>query len=190
MTTHKNTQKHRQGSHAAKQQPVSDKRQSPRATGSSAKQWAIVAGLAVAAFFGAYMISRSVNGTPAATSVASATGAVTAAAPIAATTSPTNRTGSADQSEGTAAVENGVQKIAVKVGFDYSPRVIRLKAGVPAEITFGQAQGCTGFVQSQQLGFQEDLSTGAKTVKLDGLQPGTYGFACGMNMVRGQIIVS
>jgi hypothetical protein len=89
-----------------------------------------------------------------------------------------------------AAVTGGVQTIAVDLSKGYyDPSVIQLKAGVPAEITFGQASGCTGIVQSQQLGFSEDLSTGPKTVKLAGLQPGTYQFACGMGMVTGSIVV-
>jgi hypothetical protein len=97
--------------------------------------------------------------------------------------------GASTQTQGTAKVAGGVQKIAVDVGLQYNPNVIKLKAGVPAEITFSQAQGCTSVVQSPDLGFSEDLSSGAKTVKLKGLQPGTYGFACGMNMVQGQIVV-
>jgi hypothetical protein len=90
---------------------------------------------------------------------------------------------------GTAKLDAGVQKIDVKVTTVYTPNVIKLKAGVPAEINFSSAQGCTGVVQSTDLGFSEDLTTGPKTVKLQGLKPGTYGFACGMNMVTGQIVV-
>jgi plastocyanin len=89
-----------------------------------------------------------------------------------------------------AAVAGGVQKISVDLSKGYyDPSTIQLKAGVPAEITFGQASGCTGIVQSQQLGFSEDLSGGPKTVKLAALQPGTYQFACGMGMVTGSIVV-
>ena len=60
---------------------------------------------------------------------------------------------------------------------------------MPTEITFSQSSGCTGYVQSQDLGFQADLTSGPQTVKLPALQPGTYGFACGMGMVTGQIVV-
>ncbi len=89
-----------------------------------------------------------------------------------------------------ASVSGGVQKIAVDVSKGYyDPSTIELKAGVPAEITFSQASGCTGIVQSQQLGFSEDLSGGPKTVSLPALQAGTYQFACGMNMVTGTIVV-
>jgi Cu+-exporting ATPase len=91
--------------------------------------------------------------------------------------------------EGTAQVSGGVQAIAVKVGTTYSPNVIKLKAGVPAEITFGQGGGCTAQVISQDLGFSEDLSAGPKVVKLGALKPGTYGFSCGMGMVFGKIVV-
>jgi Cu+-exporting ATPase len=71
----------------------------------------------------------------------------------------------------------------------YDPSTIELQAGIPAEITFSQSSGCTGQVQSQDLGFSADLTQGSATVKLPALTAGTYGFACGMNMVHGTIIV-
>jgi len=71
----------------------------------------------------------------------------------------------------------------------YDPSTIELKAGVPAEITFSQSAGCTAQIQSQDLGFFEDLSAGPKTVKLPALKAGTYGFECGMSMVFGSIVV-
>ena len=91
--------------------------------------------------------------------------------------------------EGVAQVSGGVQAIAVKVGTTYAPNIIKLKAGVPAEITFGQGGGCTAQVVSQDLGFSEDLSAGPKVVKLPALEKGTYAFSCGMGMVFGQIVV-
>ena len=71
----------------------------------------------------------------------------------------------------------------------YSPNVINLKAGVPAELTFSGGSGCTVRVQSQALGFDQDMSAGPTNVKLQALQAGTYPFACGMNMVHGRIVV-
>lgn len=92
--------------------------------------------------------------------------------------------------EGAAVVEGNLQKIDIDLSTgSYNPNVIKLKAGVPAEITFGQSGGCTASVQSADLGFNEDLTSGPKTVKLEGLAAGTYSFACGMNMVTGQIVV-
>jgi hypothetical protein len=95
-----------------------------------------------------------------------------------------------DPAEKAATVSGNVQKAAVDVsqGF-YQPNVIKLKAGVPAEITFGQGSGCTGQVMSKDLNFFEDISTGPKTVKLPALQPGEYSFSCGMQMVFGKIVV-
>lgn len=83
----------------------------------------------------------------------------------------------------------GAQQVSVAVTTVYTPSTIELKAGVPADITFSRGQGCASIVKSQSLGFQEDLSSGPRTVQLGALQPGTYDFECGMNMVRGQIIV-
>jgi sulfite exporter TauE/SafE/plastocyanin domain-containing protein len=89
-----------------------------------------------------------------------------------------------------ATVTGNVQKIAVDVSKGYyDPGAIVLKAGVPAEITFSQASGCTAQVASEALGFSEDLSAGPKTVKLAAVQPGEYDFHCGMNMVFGKIVV-
>jgi len=147
-----------------------------------------VAALVAASFLGAYSFSRAANGGAASTPVAST--AVNTGLPAGAVGAAPPGSAPSDPAGAAATIENGLQKAAVQVGFDYQPGVIRLKAGVPAEITFSQAQGCTGQVQSQALGFQEDLTTGAKTVKLKDLKPGTYEFACGMNMVRGQIVVS
>ena len=42
---------------------------------------------------------------------------------------------------------------------------------------------------SKDLNFFEDLTSGAKTVKLPALQAGTYAFSCGMQMVFGSIVV-
>lgn len=101
--------------------------------------------------------------------------------------------GSAAQSEpveGTAQLEGGVQRIDVDLSSgSYNPNTIILKAGVPAEITFGQSSGCTAQVISQDLGFSEDLTSGPKTVKLGALSAGEYAFSCGMQMVFGKIVV-
>jgi hypothetical protein len=98
--------------------------------------------------------------------------------------------GSSTPIEGSATLEGAVQKINVDLSSgSYNPNVINLKAGVPAEITFGQGTGCLGEVESQALGFSEDLSSGPKTVRLPALQAGTYEFSCGMQMVFGSIVV-
>lgn len=100
--------------------------------------------------------------------------------------------GSSATVEGTATVDSGVQRVTVDTTTgSYAPNVITLAAGVPAEITFTQATGCLGQVQSADLGFFEDLTSGPKTVYVpaEKLAPGTYKFSCGMQMVFGTIIV-
>jgi plastocyanin len=146
--------------------------------------WAVVGVLAVAVVYGGYQFL-------------SASKAQSVAAPATSQSAPAASQGTAGESapitgpevDGTAQVSNGVQKLAVNVSNVYSPNVIYLKAGVPAELTFSGGQGCTVKVQSQSLGFAADMSAAPATVKLQALQPGTYPFACGMNMVHGRVVV-
>ena len=164
-------------------------------------RWVMIVGLVLVAFFGAYRFASARSGQAANAStarVASGTAASTpssaggqsgAACACCGTGAPTAGGVTGPPVDGAAALEGGVQKISVDVTTVYSPNTIKLKAGVPAEITFSQAQGCTQVVQSPDLGFTEDLSAGPKTVKLKALQPGTYAFSCGMQMVFGKIVV-
>jgi hypothetical protein len=180
-------------------------------------KWTVVALLVGVAFFGSYAFASAkgaaskvpagdtVGSPPAATTAAAAGGggccgtggAGATGAPVAGAPSGAGgccgtgaKAPASAQVPKAAELAGGVQQISVDVSKGYyDPGTIELKAGVPAEITFSQASGCTGYVQSADLGFSEDLSSGPRTVKLGGLQPGTYGFACGMNMVFGSIVV-
>jgi plastocyanin len=166
---------------------------------SAAAKWWIVALLAGIAFFGSYSFATARSG--AAKVVTPALAATTGATTAAATTPVPGGAGCACCGTGAAApasaavpkaaeIAGGVQKISVDVSKGYyDPGTIELKAGVPAEITFSQASGCTAQVQSRDLGFSEDLSGGPRTVELAGLQAGTYSFECGMSMVFGSIVV-
>jgi sulfite exporter TauE/SafE/plastocyanin domain-containing protein len=99
--------------------------------------------------------------------------------------------GTGETIEGAASVEGDVQRISVDATNGYDPNVIRLTAGVPAEITFSQASGCMAEVMSEGLDFYADLTGGPRTIRIeaDALQPGEYSFSCGMQMVFGTIIV-
>jgi len=164
----------------------------------------VIGMLVIGAFFGAYRVASAVSGrsagaagpaatTPGAAGGSGASAAGGADAPACAccgSAQPTANGVSGTEIEGAATVAGGVQKISVDLSTGtYAPNVLKLKAGVPAEITFGQSSGCTGVVQSKDLGFQEDLSAGPKTVQLGALEPGTYAFSCGMEMVYGKIVV-
>lgn len=159
------------------------------AQASSSTKTAIVVVLAAAAFFGAYRFAAASNPQPA----GPATGVLLSnlADPGAAAGGGDGCCGGGGAPvEGAAVVEGDIQKIDIDLSTgSYNPNIIKVKAGIPTEITFGQSDGCTASVQSSDLGFNEDLTSGPKTVQLQGLAAGTYNFACGMNMVTGQIVV-
>jgi hypothetical protein len=169
------------------------------ATSGSAGRYLIVGLLVVLAFFASYRFAQARNAGQATQGVVSANGAAggTGAAKGAAGSSGTACACCGDSSAksstpitGGATIEGSVQKITVDTSTgSYNPNVITLKAGVPAEITFGQATGCLSQVISDNLGFSEDLSTGDKTVEIANPQPGEYQFYCGMQMTFGKIVV-
>jgi hypothetical protein len=166
----------------------------------TALQLIVIGVLLLGAFFGAFKFASARSSQSAAPVVgiaqtaaqgptAPADGATPACACCSGSGAPTANGVTGDPVEGTAKVAGDVQAIAVEVGATYSPNIIKLKAGVPAEITFGQSSGCTAQVVSQELGFSEDLTSGPRTVKLPALEKGEYSFSCGMQMVFGKIVV-
>jgi plastocyanin len=180
------------------------------AKNNSSLKWMAIGALILSAFFGAYAFAQAKTNTTvnpgalAAAGVASPTQVASTSGSTASTTggsgdagcaccgsaAPTTNGVTGPETSGVAKLENGVQKISVDLSQGYySPNVIKVKAGTPVDITFGQSSGCTAQVQSQELGFEADLSTGPQTVALKSLKTGTYTFACGMNMVFGKIVV-
>ncbi len=177
----------------------------------NALQLVIIAGLLMAAFLGAYKLASARTVQAVSPGIAVAVGRATPVAGASAAGKRTCAPGTAGGSgcaccgggssastksgvtgapvEGNALLSGGIQAIGVKVGTTYSPNIIKLKAGVPAEITFGQGGGCTAQVISSDLGFSEDLSAGPRVVRLPALKAGTYSFSCGMSMVFGKIVV-
>ncbi len=173
-----------------------------RTTSATLTRYLIVAVLVVGAFFGAYRFAAARSAQPASTVFAAAPGGLRPALNVGGgasatpgcaccgSTAPTEDGITGDPVEGAAALEGDVQRIAVDLSKGYyDPNVIVLKAGVPAEITFGQSSGCTAQVMSKDLDFSEDLTTGPVTVKLPALDPGEYTFSCGMEMVFGKVVV-
>jgi len=172
-------------------------------------RWIAIAVLIVIAFFSAYKFAVAsgadaspttpaaglVSGAPASPAGGSGTGATDPAAggsgcACCGSSQPTAEGVTGDKVEAAAVVAGGVQRLDVDVSSGtYNPNVIKLKAGVPAEITFANGSGCTGQVMSEELGFFEDISAGPKTVKIPALTAGEYPFYCGMKMVFGKIVV-
>jgi P-type Cu+ transporter len=93
---------------------------------------------------------------------------------------------------GVARVHSGVQEIDVTVQGGYSPSIIRARAGIPLRITFDRREGgdCTSRVVFADLGVNASLRPFASTtVEVFPREAGTFGFACGMNMVHGTLLV-
>ena len=89
---------------------------------------------------------------------------------------------------------DGVQTITVKVtDMKYEPAKIALKAGVPAKITFDQhgTTQCAWDMKSEDLGIPlTDLPEGEMTVvEFTPAETGTYTYTCGMDMLKGTVVV-
>jgi P-type Cu+ transporter len=91
-----------------------------------------------------------------------------------------------------AELAGGAQRADVTVRGGYSPEVIRLRQGVPAELTFDRQESgdCTSRVVFPDFQVSAALPAYQRTtVRLDPAQAGQFGFACGMNMIHGTLVV-
>ena len=91
-----------------------------------------------------------------------------------------------------AQMEGGVQRAVVTVKGGYSPDVIRLRQGVPAQLVFDRQESgdCTSRVVFPDFLVSAALPAFQRTtVRLTPASAGTFGFACGMNMVHGTLVV-
>ncbi|MFG1708648.1 heavy metal translocating P-type ATPase [Nonomuraea sp. M3C6] len=91
-----------------------------------------------------------------------------------------------------AEVRDGRQEIEITVKGGYSPDLIRVRQGVPLRIVFDRRESgeCTSQVVFPDFGVSKALPAfGKAAVELVPDRSGEYGFACGMNMVRGRLIV-
>jgi Cu+-exporting ATPase len=91
-----------------------------------------------------------------------------------------------------AQVAGGVQRVEVTVRGGYSPNVIRVRQGLPVELIFDRQESgeCTSRVVFPDLRVSAGLPAYARTtVRLSPDQAGSFGFACGMNMIHGTLLV-
>jgi len=91
-----------------------------------------------------------------------------------------------------AELADGVQRVAVTVRGGYSPEVICVRQGVPVEIEFDRQESgdCTSQVVFPDLQVAAALPAYQRTtVRLDPSRAGSFGFACGMNMIHGTLLV-
>lgn len=86
----------------------------------------------------------------------------------------------------------GVQQIDVMVKGGYSPSLIRVREGVPVRLVFDRQENgdCTSRVVFPDFQVSRSLPAFAKTaVEFTPDRAGEFGFACGMNMVHGTLLV-
>jgi Cu+-exporting ATPase len=90
-----------------------------------------------------------------------------------------------------AELAGGVQRITVTVRGGYSPDVIRARQGVPLELVFDRQESgdCTSRVVFPDLAVSAPLPAYERTTVRLAPSAGTFGFACGMNMIHGTLIV-
>ena len=99
------------------------------------------------------------------------------------------------EKEKVAATENasGIQEIDVTVKGGYSPDVIVVKKGVPVRLNFyrDETSSCSEQVVFGDFGIARDLPAFKTTrVEFTPDRSGEFTFACGMNMLRGKLIVT
>jgi plastocyanin domain-containing protein len=87
----------------------------------------------------------------------------------------------------------GRQEIDIDVRGAYSPDRIEVEQGKPVTLTFTrkEANACTAQVLLPDFGIVKDLPVGRPVkVEITPERPGEYEFHCGMNMVRGRLVVT
>ena len=92
----------------------------------------------------------------------------------------------------TADLSGGVQRIRVTVRGGYQPDVIKVRQNLPLELVFDRQESgdCTSHVVFADFGVNAGLPAFTQTtVKLTPRRAGSFGFACGMNMIHGTLVV-
>jgi Cu+-exporting ATPase len=91
-----------------------------------------------------------------------------------------------------AQVRGGVQEIEITVKGGYSPSLIRAQEGVPLRVIFDRQENdsCSERVVFPDFGVNRSLAAFSRTtVELVPTRSGEFGFACGMNMLHGTLLV-
>ena len=86
----------------------------------------------------------------------------------------------------------GRQEVEITVKGGYSPNLIRAREGVPLRLVFDrkEAGDCTSRVVFPDFGVTRSLAPFARTtLEFTPDRSGEFGFACGMNMVHGTLLV-
>lgn len=87
----------------------------------------------------------------------------------------------------------GIQEVDVVVEGGYSPPVIQVEAGKPVRLIFDRREKspCSDELVISEFGIRQFLEPFRKTViEFTPNRAGAFVFACGMNMLRGEIQVN
>ncbi|WP_251716359.1 cupredoxin domain-containing protein [Lactobacillus agrestimuris] len=89
--------------------------------------------------------------------------------------------------------KNQSKKVVVNAdNHGYKPDVITFKQGKPAQVKFipSNNMGCMNEIVFKDLGIDQKLDAQNEVVvNIPTDKPGTYNFACGMDMFHGKVIV-
>ena len=91
-----------------------------------------------------------------------------------------------------AEVKGDVQEVRITVKGGYSPNVIKARAGIPLRLIFDRQENsdCSSRVVFPDFQVSKTLVPfGTTVLEFTPDRPGTFGFACGMNMLHGTVIV-
>jgi plastocyanin domain-containing protein len=92
----------------------------------------------------------------------------------------------------TAGAENGVQEVRITVKGGYTPDTIVVQAGKPVRLQFyrDETADCSDRVVFERFGIDEQLPAfQTTTVEFTPELPGEFSFRCGMNMLKGLLVV-
>jgi len=91
-----------------------------------------------------------------------------------------------------AQVADGVQEVRVIVKGGYSPDVIVVKQGAPVKLDFyrDETASCSEEIVFGDFGIARHLPAfKTTTIEFTPEKPGEFTFTCGMNMMRGKLVV-
>ena len=90
------------------------------------------------------------------------------------------------------ATAGGVQEVNITVRGGYTPGAVTVRAGTPVRLLFDRQEtsGCSEEVVFPDFGVRKFLPAHQQTaVQFTPSTPGSYGFTCGMGMLRGTLTV-
>lgn len=105
----------------------------------------------------------------------------------------TSETDVADAGSASCEIIDGVQEARITVKGGYDPKTVNVKRGVPTRLVFSRQESsrCSEELLVPEFGIREKLPQHVETiVEFTPSEPGIFAFTCGMQMLRGEIVVN